>query len=555
MNPPEVVVLKDALTTIEQEIEPYRQSDIETGGILIGAYLDDDTVLVVGASGPGPRAEHHGAEYALDHEFGQRVLDEFAAKYPSVDYLGEWHRHPGVFDRPSAGDLETAIGILRDPAYKIDALINPIVILPEGKFVINFYYLHRSDVEARRSFAHIVPRSVGSSDPRVEEFFRREKRILEGDALVQPWYLTSAGRRRLADDKRDLEAQFRVASAQALSDEYVFEVLSEEAPDARVYLICPRRYPSESPRVLVEARGADFATSSRILPRWSPDNSLAQLAAEAFSQIEAPTAQVAPPPPPRPMPDRAAGAKRGSSVAAIPPMAVIAGAAALAIVVLVAAFFILKERLTQVPPTAIAAVPEETATPLAVALATAAPTAARPTVSAAPSPSPEFKPAVTETAQPANAPGATNPVANAKPSACDEAERRVQGSPSGNSSAPTVKVGQLPSTDLLTCLQKLTSETSKSSPNVTAIFIATNRKEPVEILNDKGVRIGSVITAPKQGNLTYAERDLTPSTSANPNTTNTPTASITVQLVNCAGDACKFDLLVRQGQDLLVEID
>ena len=78
MTPPTVLVLQDALATIEQEIEPYRQSNIETGGILIGAHLDDDTVLVVGASGPGPRAEHHGAEYALDHEFGQRVLDERA---------------------------------------------------------------------------------------------------------------------------------------------------------------------------------------------------------------------------------------------------------------------------------------------------------------------------------------------------------------------------------------------------------------------------------------------------------------------------------------------
>src|SRR5688500_8918429 len=106
--PPHVLVLKSVLAEIEKEIDAYRHSNIETGGILVGARLDDEVILVIGATGPGPRAEHHAAEYALDHVYAQRKLDLYTAKYPDTDYVGEWHRHPGNMDRPSRGDWETA---------------------------------------------------------------------------------------------------------------------------------------------------------------------------------------------------------------------------------------------------------------------------------------------------------------------------------------------------------------------------------------------------------------------------------------------------------------
>jgi hypothetical protein len=287
-TPPKVLVLERVLRTIEREIRPYRNSNTETGGILIGGYIDPEAVLIIGASGPGPLAEHHDAEYALDVGYAQDILNEYTTRYPNVDYVGEWHRHPGTFDRPSGGDWETAARILQDPSYRVDALINPIVILPGGEFRISFYYIHRDYIARGQNFTRIAIEPAREDDPRVQAFLNQEQNIRVDERTArgpttQAWFETPDGRRRLADENEALKRRYEVSRAQPLENGFVFHVSSPRSPGQSVYLICPESYPTSRPRVLVEAAGKEEEPNLRSLANWSSAHLLVDLVDEALA--------------------------------------------------------------------------------------------------------------------------------------------------------------------------------------------------------------------------------------------------------------------------------
>src|SRR5579864_2721602 len=217
--PPRVLILQEVLDTIEHKIDQYRHSGIETGGVMIGAPLEGNTVLVLGATGPGPNAEHYGAEYALDVNYAQHQLTLYHRRYPTADYIGEWHRHPDSLPVPSRGDWQTAERILRDPSYKVDALINPIVVLPHGEFQIRFFYLHRLDLATREPFQQIPVETVSWSDPRVASVLSPEPEPMPVSRPVD-----NRLSERLEGERRELSQRYRVSLSEPVDDGYVIEV-------------------------------------------------------------------------------------------------------------------------------------------------------------------------------------------------------------------------------------------------------------------------------------------------------------------------------------------
>ncbi|NTU81875.1 MAG: hypothetical protein HGA45_21280 [Chloroflexales bacterium] len=139
----------------------------ETGGLLVGrlfATADGPTLVVVAASGPGPRAQRDAHSFAPDVDDHQAELEhwcQFFSDY-GVDYVGEWHSHHAGPATLSSGDLRQARAILDDPSYYLpDGICLPLATLIDGQLTLASYYLAR-DAQTPQ----LVPYTVISDDVR-----------------------------------------------------------------------------------------------------------------------------------------------------------------------------------------------------------------------------------------------------------------------------------------------------------------------------------------------------------------------------------------------------
>lgn len=88
---------------------------IETGGVLMGSVAADGTVHICRASEPGPKAVRTATRFERDVEYCQRFVDELTAA--GLQYVGEWHSHPGEDNSPSTTDLTSLAKIAQQPQY------------------------------------------------------------------------------------------------------------------------------------------------------------------------------------------------------------------------------------------------------------------------------------------------------------------------------------------------------------------------------------------------------------------------------------------------------
>lgn len=97
----------------------HRAGSCETGGILVGEYLHDETFRLVALSvqPSGGGGTHHFVRDPSHHsEFLADFFQRTGQDYTRFNYLGEWHSHPCAAALPSDTDCETMDGIVRDPA-------------------------------------------------------------------------------------------------------------------------------------------------------------------------------------------------------------------------------------------------------------------------------------------------------------------------------------------------------------------------------------------------------------------------------------------------------
>ncbi len=128
MKEPTAIILSSALEFIEKEIRSC-DKNLETGGLLLGTKHSDGSRLVTHATPPGPAAIHGPEMFERDLEFSQAILNYFAQQ-TGIEYLGEWHKHPPNYPRPSSGDLQGVSDILRDRDYRTEGMmLFPIFII------------------------------------------------------------------------------------------------------------------------------------------------------------------------------------------------------------------------------------------------------------------------------------------------------------------------------------------------------------------------------------------------------------------------------------------
>lgn len=102
-----VWIAADVLSFLQWEAS--RTSPRETGGVLLGYWSSAPAAPVVTHGlGPGPRAIHEKNRFVPDHEFDEsRIASLYTESGSLLQYLGDWHSHPGCPGYLSQSDYAT----------------------------------------------------------------------------------------------------------------------------------------------------------------------------------------------------------------------------------------------------------------------------------------------------------------------------------------------------------------------------------------------------------------------------------------------------------------
>lgn len=99
-----VIISAKCLSVIKAESR--KSWCVETGGPLVGRVTDDEVLVVIDAAGPGPKATLERFSVTIDGAYAQKFCDKIHRESQGqVDYVGDWHKHPGISLNPSDHDI------------------------------------------------------------------------------------------------------------------------------------------------------------------------------------------------------------------------------------------------------------------------------------------------------------------------------------------------------------------------------------------------------------------------------------------------------------------
>jgi integrative and conjugative element protein (TIGR02256 family) len=112
--------------------ECERAAPAETGGVLMGYRTDGtDERVATHVIGPGPAAIHEECRFVPDHDY---QLAEITRLYEMsgrrLEYLGDWHSHPGAEGYLSDKDLETLNRIAQSRTARVE---KPVMLVMAGR--------------------------------------------------------------------------------------------------------------------------------------------------------------------------------------------------------------------------------------------------------------------------------------------------------------------------------------------------------------------------------------------------------------------------------------
>jgi integrative and conjugative element protein (TIGR02256 family) len=149
--------------------ECLHHANKETGGILVGRKVGEDFVVPFVIAG-GPKAHRSRGGFSPDSGWQQEFLDFLFTRF-AVDYLGDFHRHPGSVDQPSEHDLQTAREIVTDPTWAKPEALFPIAVVETGHVRLRSFLITREKPE----FVEVLLEVVPDTDPRMRRVLLREE--------------------------------------------------------------------------------------------------------------------------------------------------------------------------------------------------------------------------------------------------------------------------------------------------------------------------------------------------------------------------------------------
>lgn len=152
-----LVLARSVLRAIERQCLEHRAT--ETGGVLQGRLVGREFIVPFMIPA-GPHATKTPVHFAPDSDWQQVLLDFLYARF-GADYVGDWHRHPGSFDRPSSHDLRTARTIVG--TWKSPIALFPIAVIEDGRVRLRAYLMRRDILQ----FENVGLEIVDDNDPRM----------------------------------------------------------------------------------------------------------------------------------------------------------------------------------------------------------------------------------------------------------------------------------------------------------------------------------------------------------------------------------------------------
>ncbi len=99
-----VVISKACLSFFRSE--SLKAKSTETGGPLVGFVAENEILVIVDATGPGPRAILERFSVTIDGKHAQMFCDKIRQESNGrIDYVGDWHKHTGLSLSPSHDDV------------------------------------------------------------------------------------------------------------------------------------------------------------------------------------------------------------------------------------------------------------------------------------------------------------------------------------------------------------------------------------------------------------------------------------------------------------------
>lgn len=136
----------------------------ETGEPLIGLRVDK-VFYILDTIQPDESAERQPGMFASGDEYQDQCLTQLSKAWNLIrtpgaqwdlglQWLGDWHKHPGFMWMPSQGDLNTARDLVQDTGSILVVIICKAGEIRETKnaifqdnYAINFWYLAQDDYD------------------------------------------------------------------------------------------------------------------------------------------------------------------------------------------------------------------------------------------------------------------------------------------------------------------------------------------------------------------------------------------------------------------------
>jgi len=94
--------------------EAFEHIPMETGGVLLGRRANSSLFVIDDAIGPGPDAQHTVNSFDPDQAWQEeQVADAWKHHGGRLEYLGDWHTHPGGRAALSRDD-KSCMRLIRD---------------------------------------------------------------------------------------------------------------------------------------------------------------------------------------------------------------------------------------------------------------------------------------------------------------------------------------------------------------------------------------------------------------------------------------------------------
>lgn len=91
-----VVAWVSAAALRQVQHDAAKRAPLETGGVLLGYWASEATVVITRLTSAGPEATHRSRSFVPDQGYDEaQVARVYEATGGTETYLGDWHSHPG----------------------------------------------------------------------------------------------------------------------------------------------------------------------------------------------------------------------------------------------------------------------------------------------------------------------------------------------------------------------------------------------------------------------------------------------------------------------------